>query len=160
MVQTVMFFLHLLHRYRIIRRSRLRRWQRKAMRELVRFSYGMRTFLRGPLHYVLLSILFTGLFLLALFSFPALILMGLHQPMEYLLSVGLSLVATFIMYFSPTPGAAGIAEGIFGLFFFRLVDSGDLVLVTILWRFLTIHLGMLVGLPLSLWGLMGMTDNE
>jgi uncharacterized membrane protein YbhN (UPF0104 family) len=69
---------------------------------------------------------------------------------DYGLTLGLLVVTTFIMYFAPTPGASGVAEGVFGLFFSALVQSGDLVLTILVWRFLTIHLGMLIGVPVTL----------
>lgn len=53
---------------------------------------------------------------------------------------------TFVMYFTPTPGASGVAEGVFGKLFAGLVTPGHLVVVTLAWRFLTIYLGMVVGI--------------
>ena len=56
------------------------------------------------------------------------------------------MVTTFIMYFAPTPGASGISEGVFGSFFNDILANNHLLLVTFSWRFLTIYLGMLLGL--------------
>ena len=57
---------------------------------------------------ILLSVGFTALFLLSLFGFPALLIHGLgYEVITW--SLGL-LVVTFVMYFSPTPGAS-ISEG-------------------------------------------------
>ncbi|WP_288372622.1 RIP metalloprotease RseP [uncultured Marinobacter sp.] len=95
---------------------------------------------------ILLSVGFTALFLLSLFSFPALLIHGLGYEVNYLVTLGLLVVTTFIMYFSPTPGASGISEGVFGSFFRDILSGNHLVLVTIAWRFLTIYLGMLIGL--------------
>ncbi len=93
---------------------------------------------------------FTAVFLLSLFSFPALLIHGLGYEVDYLTTLGLLVVTTFIMYFSPpTPpgGASGISEGVFGSFFRDILSGGNhLVLVTIAWRFLTIYLGMIIGL--------------
>jgi uncharacterized membrane protein YbhN (UPF0104 family) len=58
----------------------------------------------------------------------------------------LLVVTTFIMYFSPTPGASGISEGVFGSFFSDILAPSHLLLVIVAWRFLTIYLGMLIGL--------------
>ncbi|OZB04657.1 MAG: hypothetical protein B7X58_14620 [Marinobacter sp. 34-60-7] len=70
----------------------------------------------------------------------------LGYDVDYLVSVGLLVVTTFVMYFSPTPGASGISEGVFGSFFSGLLPGSHLILVIVAWRFLTIYLGMLVGL--------------
>jgi uncharacterized membrane protein YbhN (UPF0104 family) len=50
------------------------------------------------------------------------------------------------MYFSPTPGASGIAESLFGTFFQSILTGGHLLLVIVGWRFLTIYIGMIAGL--------------
>lgn len=139
-----------LHRYRLIGQDRLQRWRFGARREMIRFSRGMKAYLNGPKTDILLSIFYTALFLLALFSFPSLLLWGLDYHLSYLTTTGLLLVATFIMYFSPTPGGSGFAEGVFGLFFASVVNPTQLLLVIVVWRFLTIYLGMLVGVPVTL----------
>jgi hypothetical protein len=73
---------------------------------------------------------------------------GYHP--DYLTTTGLLTVSTCIMYFAPSPGGAGFAEGVFGLFFASMVDPSDLVGIMIMWRFLTIYLGMLIGIPVTL----------
>jgi hypothetical protein len=53
-------------------------------------------------------------------------------------------VVTFFMYFAPTPGATGVAEGGYGLLFAQLVQRQDIALLTLTWRFLTI---LILGKP-------------
>ncbi len=43
-----------------------------------------------------------------------------------------------------------LAEGVFGLFFASLVHASELVGIILVWRFLTIYLGMLIGVPVTL----------
>jgi uncharacterized membrane protein YbhN (UPF0104 family) len=50
------------------------------------------------------------------------------------------------MYFAPTPGATGVAEGGFALIFANFVKKRDIVSLTFAWRFFTIYLGMIVGM--------------
>lgn len=126
--------------------NRHRRWHFKLRRELLRFSRSFALYIHGPRLDVALSVLFTFVFLLSLFSFPALLIASLGYDPQYLTSAGLMVVTTFIMYFAPTPGASGISEGVFGVFFSGIVSPGHLVLVTLGWRLLTIYLGMLIGL--------------
>ena len=78
---------------------------------------------------------------------------GLGSPVDYPLILALMLVNTFIMYFAPTPGAAGIAEGVFAILFSTLAGSGELLILVLGWRFLTVHLGMLIGVPITLYAL-------
>ncbi|NWO04125.1 MAG: flippase-like domain-containing protein [Alteromonadaceae bacterium] len=135
-----------LRKAHLINGCRHDRWQFKLRREMLRFSESFTDYLKGERRYVLLSVLFTALFLLSLFSFPALLIHGLGYEVNYLMTLGLLVVTTFIMYFSPTPGASGISEGVFGGFFRDILTGNHLVLVTIAWRFITIYLGMLIGL--------------
>ncbi|MBW4934221.1 lysylphosphatidylglycerol synthase transmembrane domain-containing protein [Marinobacter sp. F4206] len=130
----------------LISEERHRRWQFKARREMLRFSDSFGDYIKGEPRYVILSILFTALFLLSLFSFPALLIHSLGYDVDYLVTLGLLVVTTFIMYFSPTPGASGISEGVFGSFFRDILSGNHLVLVTVSWRLLTIYLGMIIGL--------------
>lgn len=138
-----------LYRFHLISRQRSERWQFKSKREMLRFAASFAVYIRGDKWDITLSVVFTFLFLLSLFSFPALLIWGLGYSTPYLTVVGLLVVTTFIMYFSPTPGASGIAEGVFGHFFSGILTGNHLVLVTVAWRFLTIYLGMLVGVVVT-----------
>ncbi len=138
--------LHCLHRWHLISDRRHQRWQYKARREMLRFAQAFGEYWSGNHRAVFLSMFFTAVFLLSLFSFPALLLFALDYSVNYLTTIGLLLITTFIMYFSPTPGASGISEGVFGHFFRNLVSGSHLLLVTLVWRLLTIYLGMLIGL--------------
>ncbi|GHD50652.1 hypothetical protein SAMN05216429_10862 [Marinobacter persicus] len=135
-----------IRRFHLINACRHDLWQFKLRREMLRFSESFTDYLKGERRFVMLSVFFTALFLLSLFSFPALLIHGLGYEVNYLVTLGLLVVTTFIMYFSPTPGASGISEGVFGSFFRDILTGNHLVLVTIAWRFITIYLGMLAGL--------------
>ncbi len=135
-----------LRRAHLISARRHDRWQLRLRRESLRFAYSFQDYLRGERRYVLLSVLYTAVFLLSLFSFPALLIRALGYDVDYLVTLGLLVVTTFIMYFSPTPGASGISEGVFGSFFRDMLSGNHLVLVTVSWRLLTIYLGMVIGL--------------
>lgn len=137
--------LYVLRRGRLIGKPRHRRWRIAGKREIQRFARGFKVYASGRPFDVLLSVLFTLLFLLSLFSFPALLLWALDYDVPYLTVIGLMVVTTFTMYFSPTPGAAGFAEGVFGYLFAGLIAAGHIILITLAWRFLTIYLGMLIG---------------
>jgi len=131
---------------KLISAERHRHWQFKAKREMLRFSASFSDYLRGQPMYIALSVFLTAVFLLSLFSFPALLLHSLDYTVDYITTLGLLVVTTFIMYFSPTPGASGISEGVFGSFFSEILAPSHLLLVIVAWRFLTIYLGMLIGL--------------
>ncbi|MGQ4277263.1 lysylphosphatidylglycerol synthase transmembrane domain-containing protein [Pseudidiomarina sp. E22-M8] len=135
-----------LQRWGLISEIKAKRWYFKVMREMLRFSRSFSIYLQGPKLAIGLSVFFTMIFLLSLFSFPALLMWGLGYDVPYLTSLGLLVVTTFIMYFSPTPGASGISESVFGSFFNDILAHKHLLLVTFSWRLLTIYLGMILGL--------------
>jgi len=135
-----------LRRAHLISASRHHRWLTRLVRETRRFTDGFRQYFRGSPVDILASWVMTAVFLLALFSFPAFICWALGYTLDYWLVVGRMVVITFVMYFSPTPGASGIAEGVFGHFFSGSLIASHLVLVIIIWRALTIYFGMAIGL--------------
>ncbi|MFW6362292.1 MAG: lysylphosphatidylglycerol synthase transmembrane domain-containing protein [Spirochaeta sp.] len=146
LLRPVQAILVLLKRLHLIRAERYERWMKRIEQELHRFSVGFGRYFRGRWYDILASILFTAVFLLSLFSFPALLLQALEYDFSYWQVIGRMLLTTFVMYFSPTPGASGIAEGVFGQFFGGMVAAGHIVLITIAWRVITIYLGMIIGL--------------
>jgi len=139
-------FMRFLNRTGIVSRRRFRKWFLRLSRELSRFTDGFKRFIRGEPIYVALSFLFTVLFLLSLFSFSVILMRALGYDIHVLTILAFQVVVTFFMYFAPTPGAAGVAEGGYGLLFAQLVRKSDLTLLTFLWRFLTIYIGVVIGL--------------
>lgn len=140
--------LALLCRLHLINPRRYRHLQFRLRREILRFARSFGYYLRGDRRFVWLSVLFTLLFLMCLFSFPWLLIQALDYDVAWTTTTGLLVVTTFIMYFSPTPGASGISEGVFGSFFRDILGGSHLMLVTVAWRVVTIYIGMVIGLLL------------
>ncbi|KTG16032.1 MULTISPECIES: lysylphosphatidylglycerol synthase transmembrane domain-containing protein [unclassified Guyparkeria] len=146
LLRPLLGLLKLLRTMHLINARRHHRWRHRLVRELQRFAHGFVRYFQGRWFDIAASFVFTALFLLALFSFPALLFWALGYGFDYWVVIGRMVMTTFVMYFSPTPGASGIAEGVFGHFFRDMVTASHLVLVTVAWRALTIYLGMLIGL--------------
>lgn len=137
------------HRRGFIPKRRFRGAYLRLSRELTCFHRGFRKFVRGPLRYVLGALLCTGLFLLSFFSFSVVLIRGLGYDVPALTILAIQSVVTFIMYFTPTPGAVGFAESGYILLFSQVVNEGDITLLTLCWRFLTIYIGVLVGILIT-----------
>ncbi|WP_372590846.1 YbhN family protein [Guyparkeria sp.] len=146
LLRPLLGLLKLLRRLHLISAPRHYRWRHRLVLNLQQFAHGFVRYFQGRWIDIAASFLFTAIFLLALFSFPALLFWALGYGFDYWVVIGRMVMTTFVMYFSPTPGAAGIAEGVFGHFFRDVVTASHLVLVTVAWRALTIYLGMLIGL--------------
>jgi hypothetical protein len=139
-------FLYLLNAMKIVSRPRFRTWFLKVSRELDLFADGFKRYFRNNAGWAVLSVVCTALFLLLLFSFSIVLVRALGYKAPILTVLAFQVVVTFFMYFAPTPGAAGVAEGGYGLLFAQLVQSQDIAPLTLSWRFLTIYVGVVIGI--------------
>jgi len=149
----VYIFLRLLRKMHFISHRRFRRYKFKSIKQIILFSKSLAWFLKGDIKFVASSIFFTFMFLMSLFSFSAIILWELSYAVGYFDIVGLQVVITFLMYFAPTPGASGVAEGAYSVLFSKFVSQNDITLVTLSWRFFTIYIGVFIGMIVLYWDL-------
>lgn len=133
----------------ILSRRRFRTVFLRLSAELSCFSDGFRHFIKGPPFYVLGAFLSTSLFLMTLFSFSVVLIKGLQYDVPIVTIIAIQVVVTFFMYFTPTPGAVGFAESGYMLLFSQLISKHDITLLTISWRFLTIYIGVLIGILIA-----------
>ena len=126
--------------------SRLLGFLDRLIGETKVFSSHFVSYLHGDKRYVVLSILATFVFLLALFLIPYLLIHDLNPNVPVWHIVLTQVVITTIMYFAPTPGAAGIAEAAFVALFAGYVSQSHIVSLTFAWRLFSIYIGVIVGL--------------
>jgi len=115
-------------------------------REIESCSKGFNMFLRGNKKHIVLSVMFTLLYMLSMFMFPVILTYAMGYHISAFTIIGMQIIVTFITYIAPTPGASGIAEAGFALIFSSLVSKGDIVSLTMTWRFFSIYVGVLIGL--------------
>lgn len=139
----------LLSRARLLSDARRQRWNATLRVEMKSFAGGFRQFLGAPLGLSLAATLSTLVFLLVLFAFPALLMTLLDTETDWLAVIGTLSVVTFLMYFAPTPGGAGFSELAFAGLMAGRIAPEELVLIIFAWRFLTIYLGMAIGVVVS-----------
>ena len=138
--------LHLLCALKLISRSRFRSFFLKASHELALLSGGFKRYFMGNPTWMILSVVSTCLFLLLLFSFSILLIKALGYQVPISTILAFQVVVTFFMYFAPTPGASGVAEGGYGLLFSQFVQKQDITLLILSWRLLTIYIGVVIGI--------------
>lgn len=143
-------FLGSASRFGLIGKERQEQWSAAVRRETAEFADGFARFVRGSRRAAAAAVISTLVFLLTLFAFPALLLELLHYDVDWLTVIGTLSVVTFLMYFAPTPGGAGFAELAFAGLMAGHMASSDLLLVVFFWRFLTIYLGMAIGIVVSI----------
>ncbi len=90
-------------------------------------------------------ILITIASFIAYFSMAPVILWSLRVDSPYVLPLLLQFLIVFMTFFSPTPGASGVSEGTFAIFYKALCPKHLLGIYTFLWRFFIFYLGSIVG---------------
>ena len=136
----------LLKKVKMLSKLRFRAWFLKVSSELDLFAEGFKAYFRNSLVWSVLSLVCTALFLLLLFSFSIVLVKAMGYQAPVFSIVAFQVVVTFFMYFAPTPGATGVAEGGYGLLFSQLVQKQDIAPLTLAWRFLTIYVGVVIGI--------------
>ncbi|MDY6821175.1 MAG: lysylphosphatidylglycerol synthase transmembrane domain-containing protein [Deferribacterota bacterium] len=135
-----------LKRKKIISRKRFKKINTFFLREISIYAFSMLNFLKTKPYYTILSVIFSGLFLFSSFTFSVIIIKGLGYDIPITSIIAYQVMVMFLMYFAPTPGSTGIAEGAYSFLFSGLIRSSDIVIVTAAWRFFTIYIGVIMGL--------------
>ncbi|MGC9213854.1 lysylphosphatidylglycerol synthase transmembrane domain-containing protein [Athalassotoga sp.] len=116
--------------------------------EIGKYSDSAKNFTQKPYILVLvfvLSIVSSGAGLLLVL--PTIASLGLFNNgiQEFLDVLAIQSLATLIIYYSPTPGSTGTAEGEFYLFFSAIVPGRYLATITIEWGILRYFIPLIIG---------------
>ena len=88
----------------------------------------------------------SGLNLLFIYAIVPCLLLGLGATdMDWPLVMGRMIVLNLLLYFMPTPGGAGIAEGGFVMLFSGSVPAGTVGIIAVCWRLIAEYLPFLAG---------------
>lgn len=135
-------------------------YKEKIDQEIEKLSHNIQNYLKGEKKYVILSLGFSVLFLLTLFYFSVILIKDLNGDVSTFKILLSQLLVTFIMYFSPTPGATGVAEGGFTLMFSRYVSRKSILSLTFAWRFFSIYIAMIIGMVLFYYHFLRKDKNK
>lgn len=134
-----------LNSIRLVSTKKYRYYIKRSFQAINSFSKNINSFFSGRKIYIMLSIVFTLLYLLALFMFSVVLIGQMNYKVSSISIILIQVIVTFIMYFAPTPGASGIAEGSYAFAFAHFIKKTDIVPLTFAWRFFTIYIGMVIG---------------
>lgn len=84
--------------------------------------------------------------LLALYSVVPILIIGMGVPIDLLFIMGRMIFLNILLYFAPTPGGSGIAEGGFVVLFSDALPSGTVGIAAVAWRILAEYLPFAIGL--------------
>ena len=92
----------------------------------------------------------SGLSLIFIYMVVPCLMLGLGAEVDWLTVMGRMMFLNILLYFSPTPGGSGIAEGGFVLLFSNSVPAGTVGILAVAWRFIAEYLPFFVGLYYSI----------
>jgi uncharacterized protein (TIRG00374 family) len=119
---------------------------KKLLGGLDQYSKCMQTFAGNKKHRVLIAGIITILCMSSNNLIAPVLLKGLNVQQDFLQVFLIQFVIGFILYFSPTPGASGIAE--FSNYWIMAsinIEQNMLGVYTVIWRFFTSLIGVGVG---------------
>lgn len=133
---------------KIISRNKADRSIGKIDEEIDKLSGNIKNYFQGNKIYISLSIIFTVLFLFALFYFSVLLIKDLNPEASGIKIFISQLIITALMYLAPTPGATGVAEGAFTLMFIKFISKKNIISVIFSWRLFSIYIPMIIGMTI------------
>ena len=96
----------------------------------------------------------SGLSLLALYCIGPALMFAFTGDLPLVILLGYMIVLNLILYFAPTPGGTGVAEGLFIVLFGAFVPTGTIGLIAVAWRLVAEYIPFLIGMyaVLTLYG--------
>ena len=83
-----------------------------------------------------------GLFI---YGIVPILMTSLTSDFNWILVMGRMIILNILLYFSPTPGGSGIAEGGFILLFSSMLPEGTVGIVAVTWRFFAEYIPFIIG---------------
>lgn len=134
-----------LKRWKWFRKLSVKKVYRTVCSEIDSYSKNVKRMVGPGLPYFIGAFLLSICHLMALFSVLPLLMRAVHLHPRYFDALLAQGMFTFILYFIPTPGASGVAEG-GGAAIFSLLMPGNMAgVMTVLWRFFTEYLAIFMG---------------
>ena len=92
----------------------------------------------------------SGLSLIAIYSVVPWLLLGLGVEADWYTVMGRMIFLNMLLYFTPTPGGSGVAEGGFVLLFNQTVPAGTVGILAVSWRLIAEYIPFLIGFYYSM----------
>ncbi|MBQ7193143.1 MAG: flippase-like domain-containing protein, partial [Synergistaceae bacterium] len=125
-------------------------------REIDNYILNFRLAFQSGKLWVTAAVILSVLHLLALFSVLPVLMSAVGLPFRYMQTVAVQAVFMFILYFVPTPGASGVAEGGGALLYSVLMPENMAGIMSVICRFFTdyisIFMGVVVVIRMLGWG--------
>lgn len=130
---------------------------RRIHREIDNYNMNFRLFFTSGRSFFVKAVIYSFFHLLFLFSVLPVLICSVGIEFNYVQTILTQGVFLFILYFVPTPGASGFAEGGGAVLFSLLVPWNMAGVMAIMWRLFTEYLAILMGAVIALrmlgWGI-------
>lgn len=122
----------------------------KLKDQVVQLRFYLQHFFRKEKLILSISFLLTIAMYFNKYLMAYVILKGLGLDVSFMQVMYLQIIQFFILYFSPTPGASGIAEISSVTLMSAIVPTGYLPVFAVLWRFFVTYVGVMCGAWITL----------
>ena len=96
---------------------------------------------------MLLVFIESGLSLISIYAVVPCLLLGLGvYHVDWYTVMGRMIFLNMLLYFTPTPGGSGVAEGGFVFLFSEIVPAGTVGIIAVCWRLIAEYIPFLIGL--------------
>ncbi len=157
----------LLKRWGFFKPVKVLRVVRRINREIDTYNKNFRVFFSSGMPLFAVGFLFSCLQMLAMFSILPCLIWSVGLEVSFIEAFLAQALFLFILYFVPTPGASGVAEGGGAAIFSFLVPWNVAGVMAITWRFFTEYLSIAMGAAVAVkmlgWGMaeeLLSTDSE
>ncbi len=135
----------LLKRWGFFKPVKVLRLVRRINREIDTYNRNFRYFFSSGMPLFALGFLFSCLQMIAMFSILPCLIWSVDLPVNFIEAFLAQALFLFILYFVPTPGGSGVAEGGGAAIFSLLVPWNLAGVMAITWRFFTEYLSIAMG---------------
>lgn len=87
----------------------------------------------------------SGLSLIFIYAIVPILMYSLTQDFDGIVVMGRMIILNVLLYFTPTPGGSGIAEGGFILLFGSMLPEGTVGILAVTWRLIAEYIPFLIG---------------
>ena len=130
--------------YKILNKLKIKTTEEDIENKFREFLKGSRD-LKKRKKLIVFGILLNMLSLIALYSIPLIIIIGIGENISWIDTLVSSAYVYVIGSFVPIPGASGGIEYGFTQFFGNFISAGSISALLLVWRFVTYYVGMIVG---------------
>lgn len=124
---------------------------RFSNREIDNYYENFRALFSSGLRRCMIALIFTFLQLFCSFLVLPFLAWSMDLPADLMVAMMLQAVFTFVLYFVPTPGASGVAEGGATAVFKLLVPWNMAGVMALLWRVFTAYIPVLLGALVAMY---------